>query len=621
MRNEHTPRGRYTRRLFLSAGLALALYAWAARADLAARFAAEDRLLSSVAPPPPPGDAWPLLGPRLQPAMPAARNGTLVLYVYHHTRGPEHAARAALFVRAALQDGDGVAARLLVPRGTRHLLAPRLAPLPRNASWVELPEGACQASTWGVLGAALPLLASDLAASTYVVVVDSGTAGPFLPAHLRAHLHWTEPLLARLSERVRMVGPAISCEGTPRGGDVAGDWRRQPHLPAHAWATDAQGWALLSRPQAGVMACHADPWDVRWHSDLGAAAALFDAGHTIDCLMPRYQGVDWRDERNWACNDRLPPDRQRSNDGLSVTPYEVMFWPFSLAQAESYVDPDITSNEYLGRAVGKLQVLELEWSVRGELALPLQTTMGGLVGDPCFDHDSYAADPALAALRSSCFMGACGFSMFDHYMLHYRAAAHGELDLLPDAAALWRHYVVHGQHEGRPVRWLCGGAMPEPRRGADNATAAALQAERRKALDALPLAIRGGRGLSAGAVAVEDGAAAQAGAGGGAAAVVDAAAAGGAAAAARKAAAAAAGNAAGNAAIGMAAAEDAAAADGMAAANTKAAAGTQAAAGGDAVGKSAEAATSVAVAGNEAVATKGAAGAAASGRLLDTRRQ
>lgn len=336
MRNEHTPRGRYTRRLFLSAGLALALYAWweqpgrgvrtppsppplldlaepsanaslpgrAARADLAARFAAEDRLLSSVPPPPPPGDAWPLLGPRLQPAMPAARNGTLVLYVYHHTRGPEHAARAALFVRAALQDGDGVAARLLVPRGTRHLLAPRLAPLPRNASWVELPEGACQASTWGVLGAALPLLASDLAASRYVVVVDSGTAGPFLPAHLRAHLHWTEPLLARLSERVRMVGPAISCEGTPRGGDVAGDWRRQPHLPAHAWATDAQGWALLSRPQAGVMACHADPWDVRWHSDLGAAAALFDAGHTIDCLMPRYQGVDWRDERNWACNDR-----------------------------------------------------------------------------------------------------------------------------------------------------------------------------------------------------------------------------------------------------------------------------------------------------------------------------
>lgn len=279
--------------------------------------------------------------------------------------------------------------------------------------------------------------------------------------------------------------------------------------------------------------------------------------------------------------------------------------------------------------------------------------------DPCFDHDSYAADPALAALRSSCFMGACGFSMFDHYMLvgqfearsarwtcprprlsraqasalaaargracfdakHYRAAAHGELDLLPDAAALWRHYVVHGQHEGRPVRWLCGGAMPEPRRGADNATAAALQAERRKALDALPLAIRGGRGLSAGAVAVEDGAAAQAGAGGGAAAVVDAAAAGGAAAAAGKAAAAAAGNAAGNAAIGTAAAEDAAAADGMAAANTKAAAGTQAAAGGDAVGKSAEAATSVAVAGNEAAATKGAAGAAASGRLLNTRRQ
>lgn len=56
-----------------------------------------------------------------------------------------------------------------------------------------------------------------------------------------------------------------------------------------------------------------------------------------------------------------------------LSPTQHQMAPTSASQA----DPDITSNEYLGRSVGKLQVLELEWSVRGELALPLQTKMGG----------------------------------------------------------------------------------------------------------------------------------------------------------------------------------------------------------------------------------------------------
>ena len=39
----------------------------------------------------------------------------------------------------------------------------------------------------------------------------------------------------------------------------------------------------------------------------------------------RYQGVDWRHESSWHCNQRLNPYGERYNDGVSLNPYEVMF--------------------------------------------------------------------------------------------------------------------------------------------------------------------------------------------------------------------------------------------------------------------------------------------------------
>lgn len=35
---------------------------------------------------------------------------------------------------------------------------------------------------------------------------------------------------------------------------------------------------------------------------MGSSAAILQAGYSIDSLMLRYQGVDWRDTNNWACN-------------------------------------------------------------------------------------------------------------------------------------------------------------------------------------------------------------------------------------------------------------------------------------------------------------------------------
>jgi hypothetical protein len=42
----------------------------------------------------------------------------------------------------------------------------------------------------------------------------------------------------------------------------------------------------------------------QYEVELAASVAVLRAGLDIDCLMLRYQGVDWQDVGNWGCNAR-----------------------------------------------------------------------------------------------------------------------------------------------------------------------------------------------------------------------------------------------------------------------------------------------------------------------------
>ena len=51
-------------------------------------------------------------------------------------------------------------------------------------------------------------------------------------------VHWTDPFIHRLRGNVKLVGPTISCEGSPLDGVIHGKWRRNPHVQSYAVATD-----------------------------------------------------------------------------------------------------------------------------------------------------------------------------------------------------------------------------------------------------------------------------------------------------------------------------------------------------------------------------------------------
>lgn len=141
-----------------------------------------------------------------------------------------------------------------------------LPQLPANAEYLRSRD--CT-STWGALSTVMSKLPLD--DFQYYMVVDSSVKGPFVPEYaqkvcrivaehiwlikplllltpLALHsvcsnvffqvLHWSEIFTERLTARVKMVGSAISCEGSPKEGDVAGEWRENPYVLPYAWATD-----------------------------------------------------------------------------------------------------------------------------------------------------------------------------------------------------------------------------------------------------------------------------------------------------------------------------------------------------------------------------------------------
>lgn len=76
---------------------------------------------------------------------------------------------------------------------------------------------------------------------------------------------WHKRLSERLGGDVHMVGPTISCEGTPRDGGPAAEWRTLPHVQSHAIAVDqvllthlsANLWVILPSPVCIVKVAHA----------------------------------------------------------------------------------------------------------------------------------------------------------------------------------------------------------------------------------------------------------------------------------------------------------------------------------------------------------------------------
>eukprot|EP00884_Botryococcus_braunii_P023615 jgi/Botrbrau1/9938/Bobra.0012s0035.1 len=260
----------------------------------------------------------------------------------------------------------------------------------------------------------------------FFIMVNSSVRGPYLPSYLPKNLPWHRLLTSRLVGDVHMAGPVVSCEGSPWRGNASGEWRRNPHIQSYSIAMDEVGLEVLRR-DGNVTACHSDRWDAIWHYELGAALAILSAGYNIQSLLQRYQGVDWRLRENWGCNQGINPTGQDAFDGVTLSPYEVLFVKAKeslVLSAQTITIEAVKLESWLDwEGTGEVDIYSNEWVERPDLHKAPKVALLEARGSSCFD--------------------------FGYYRRH-----NPDLVKLTDEQ-LWNHVRDWGQFEARGYRFTC----------------------------------------------------------------------------------------------------------------------------------------------------------------------
>lgn len=350
--------------------------------------------------------------------------GTLVVYVFSNS-DREYEQNLRFFIKHAIHADDGCEYVFIIQTGEGLWKVSGLPVLPTNARYLHHQNGCYD---WGTIGWFIGSNGAKLLAKyKYFIFMNASVRGPFIPSYVRDKVRWQDLLTHRLNGSVKLIGSTISCEGSPIDR-VGGEWRTNPHVQSYVLATDQVGMKLWL-DDGNVFGCYSEKLETIFHSELGASLAILKAGYNLDSFMARYQGVDWRDEKNWRCNDGANPYGEYYYDGISLNPYEVVFvkvkgdmvqsgWSYAMyaKKYEQWLEASEAHNQEISTNVWKTNTAE----IKGPKIAYLRQR-----GNKCFD--------------------------FDYFM-----EVNKDLPAsFPDKEAVWEYFVTGGQFEGRPFRFTC----------------------------------------------------------------------------------------------------------------------------------------------------------------------
>jgi hypothetical protein len=169
----------------------------------------------------------------------------------------------------------------------------------------------------------------DLKKYKYFIFMNSSTRGPYLPPYyfslvslyesrLGKKYYWYSIFTERITETVKLVGPVISCEISP-------------HIQNYVVATDFVGLSVLleSKDEHGVFNCHSNFAEAIQFGEIGFTKNILAAGYMVDCLMTKYQKLNFSALQNRDCNSKSNPHLNNGIDGISLDPYEIVFIKFN----------------------------------------------------------------------------------------------------------------------------------------------------------------------------------------------------------------------------------------------------------------------------------------------------
>lgn len=161
--------------------------------------------------------------------------------------------------------------------------------------------------------------ANNLPYENYVFM-NSGVIGPFLPTYYPSDLyHWTNIFTSKLNDKVKLVGTSLGCfEYTyiPAKG---------PHIEGFCFCLDKIG-LITALEQNTIFVNHLNKHLAVVNGEFLLSETILKAGFTVDCLLYKYNGIDWLNIDNWL--DRCKsvfPSRTGTYDNISIHPFEVVF--------------------------------------------------------------------------------------------------------------------------------------------------------------------------------------------------------------------------------------------------------------------------------------------------------
>lgn len=165
--------------------------------------------------------------------------------------------------------------------------------------------------------AALDYIENNNKKYDFYFFMNSGVFGPVLP-HYFIDTHWTNIFIKKINDIVKLVGTTIVC--LPH--DDAG--RYGPKIEGFFFMTDNYGLNLLKN-ENNIFCNHKDKYHAIVDGEYGLSSCILKNGYSIDCMIRKYQGIDWRDSKNYNLNNNEHPSRKNSFYNNSLNPYEVIF--------------------------------------------------------------------------------------------------------------------------------------------------------------------------------------------------------------------------------------------------------------------------------------------------------
>ena len=167
----------------------------------------------------------------------------------------------------------------------------------------------------------------------YYFFMNSGVIGPIIP-HYLTETHWTHIFIKKINALVKLVGTTIVClPHTDPGG-------YGPKVEGFFFMVDNIGLNLLKNQQT-IFCNHNDKYSAIVNGEYGLSNCILNNGFSIDCMLPKYQNIDWTNNANYNLNNNIHPSRNNSFYGYSINPYDVIFHKWYWHNLPKYVNFEI----------------------------------------------------------------------------------------------------------------------------------------------------------------------------------------------------------------------------------------------------------------------------------------